>query len=68
MEMHEIITRAWQDEAFKQKLLAEPKSTIEEMLGVTLPDEIEIFIHEQTPTALHLILPMAPDNGETDAA
>jgi len=67
MEMHEIITRAWQDEAFKQKLLAQPKSTIEEMLGVTLPEDIEIFIHEQTPTKLHLILPMKPDNGETDA-
>jgi hypothetical protein len=64
MEMHEIITRAWSDEAFKQKLLAEPKATIEAELGVTLPQDIEIFIHEQTPTQLHLILPMKPDSGD----
>ncbi|HZQ07057.1 MAG TPA: NHLP leader peptide family RiPP precursor [Anaerolineae bacterium] len=65
MEMHEIISRAWTDEAFKQKLLAEPKKTMEAELGVTLPEEIEIFIHEQTPTQLHLILPMKPDTGES---
>jgi hypothetical protein len=62
MEMHELISKAWDDPAFKQKLLSEPKTTIEETLGITLPEEIEIFIHEQTPTVLHLILPMKPDS------
>lgn len=66
MEMHEIISRAWTDQAFKAKLLGDPKRTIEAELGVTLPEEIEIFIHEQTPTALHLILPMKPDTGEAE--
>ena len=61
MELHEIITRAWEDPAFKARLLAEPKRTIEEALGVTLADDIEIVMHEQTPTTLHLILPMRPD-------
>jgi len=65
MEMHEIIQRAWEDQAFKEKLLTDPKGTIEAELGVTLPEEIEIFIHEQTPTKLHLILPMKPDTGES---
>jgi hypothetical protein len=65
MEMHEIISRAWSDETFKQQLLSDPKRTIESELGVTLPEEIEIHIHEQTPTVLHLILPMKPDTGET---
>ncbi|MBN1994408.1 MAG: NHLP leader peptide family RiPP precursor [Anaerolineae bacterium] len=64
MEMQEIITRAWQDPEFKESLLANPKRTIEDALGLTLPADIEIFIHEQTPTTLHLILPMQPDTGE----
>lgn len=64
MEMHEIISRAWAEPAFKEKLLSDPKRTIEAELGVTLPEEIEIHIHEQTPTVLHLILPMKPDTGE----
>ncbi len=64
MDMQAIITRAWNDPAFKQQLLTDPKRTIQDALGVTLPDEIEIFIHEQTPTTLHLILPMKPDTGD----
>ena len=64
MDMQEIITRAWNDPEFKTKLLASPKRTIEEALGITLPADIEIFVHEQTPTALHLILPTKPDTGE----
>ena len=64
MDMQEIINRAWNDPEFKQQLLANPKRAIEDTLGVTLPAEIEIFVHEQTPTALHLILPMKPDTGD----
>ena len=61
MEMQDIITKAWNDEEFKNTLLTHPKETIEQELGVKLPDEIEIFIHEQTPTRLHLVLPMKPE-------
>ncbi len=62
MEMQEIITKAWEDEAFKKALLDNPRKTIEEVLGMELPADVEIFIHEQTPTALHLILPMKPES------
>jgi len=66
MELHEIITRAWADPAFKARLLAEPKRSIEEALGITLADDIEIVMHEQTPSTLHLILPMKPDDEAAD--
>ena len=61
MEMQDIITKAWEDEAFKKSLLSHPRATIEEALGIELPAGVEIFVHEQTPTALHLILPMKPE-------
>jgi len=64
MDMQDLITRAWNDPQFKQRLLTDPKRTLQEALGVTLPAEIEIFVHEQTPTTLHLILPMKPEAGE----
>ncbi len=60
MEIQEIISRAWEDENFKRVLLEHPKETIEKELGIKLPPEIEIFIHEQTPTQIHLILPVKP--------
>jgi len=61
MEMQDIIARAWEDEVFKQALLNNPRKTIEEALEIELPAGVEIFVHEQTPTALHLVLPMKPD-------
>jgi hypothetical protein len=64
MDLQEIIIKAWSDEAFKQELLRDPKSIIEHELEIHLPAEIEIFVHEQTPTRLHLILPMKPEFDE----
>jgi hypothetical protein len=65
MDLHAIITHAWADAAFKQELLTNPRAVLERELGLQLPDGIEIFIHEQTPTQLHLLLPMPPAVEET---
>ena len=64
MELSDLIKRAWQDAGFKQQLLSDPRATIEESLGVTLPTGLHIYIHEQTPTDLHLVLPMPPEDPE----
>lgn len=58
MELQKLIVKAWEDEAFKQELLNNPKAAIEKALGVSLPEGIEIYVHEQTPTTVHLVLPM----------
>ena len=62
MDLQDLIARAWEDEAFKRELLSDPKATIEKALGITFPEGIEIYVHEQTPTQVHLVLPMKPDN------
>ena len=61
MELSDLIKRAWADVEFKRALLGDPRTTIEGALGVTLPPGLNIYIHEQTPTDLHLILPMPPE-------
>ncbi|MBU0492017.1 MAG: NHLP leader peptide family RiPP precursor [Chloroflexi bacterium] len=66
MDLHELINRAWHDDAFKRELLANPKAVIERALGVVLPDEVNIHVHEQTPTEVHLVLPMPPTDGDTE--
>ncbi len=50
-------SRAREDAGFRERLLAKPKETIEQEFGVTLPAEHEIFVHEETDTATHLVLP-----------
>jgi len=60
MELQDLISKAWENDDFKNTLLRQPKETIEKELGIKLPPEIEVFIHEQTTTQVHLILPAKP--------
>jgi hypothetical protein len=61
VELSELVKRAWQDAAFKRQLLSAPRATLESALGITLPDGLNVYIHEQTPTELHLVLPLPPE-------
>ena len=52
-----LISRAGDDYDFRERLLAKPKETIEEEFGVTMAEDHEIHVHEETYTATHLVLP-----------
>ncbi|MCY3822702.1 MAG: nitrile hydratase subunit alpha [Nitrospinae bacterium] len=52
-----LISRAGDDHDFRERLLAKPKETIEEEFGVTMAEDHEIHVHEETYTATHLVLP-----------
>jgi Nitrile hydratase, alpha chain len=60
----QITARAMKDDAFRQELLANPKAVLHHELGMTLPPGVSIQVHEDTPTILHLVLPMKPPAGE----
>ena len=53
----ELIEKALKDANFHKALLANPKSTIENEFGVTLPDSLQISVHEEQPNHLHVVLP-----------
>lgn len=52
----EIIQKAWTDEAFKQKLLANANEALEEE-GIEVPAGIEVRVVEDTPEVRHVVLP-----------
>jgi hypothetical protein len=52
-----LIARAWQDEAFKQQLLADPRAAIAAETGGMVPEGIQIRVVEETATVLYLVLP-----------
>jgi hypothetical protein len=54
-----IIERAWKDEAFKEKLLKDPKAALLQM-NPNLPKELNIQVHEESPKTIHLVLPSDP--------
>ena len=56
----ELIGRATRDEAFRQRLVEDPKAAIKEALGLDLPGSLTVSVHEDTATAAHLVLPPRP--------
>ena len=57
-----IIERASTDPAFRERLLADPKSTIGDFLGAELPPGMKITVLVEEPGHHYLVLPPAtPD-------
>src|SRR5262245_29466245 len=55
----QVGARAWSDEAFKQRLLSDPRAVLAEA-GLPVPATLQVQVHEVTPTHLHLVLPPPP--------
>ncbi len=55
-----LIEKAWQDDQFRQELIANPKKVIEQEMGCALPANINIKVVEETPDTLYLRLPVNP--------
>ena len=58
-----LITKAGEDSEFRASLLQDPKAAIANEFGVTIPDGVNISVHEENPSNVHLVLPLA---GELD--
>jgi hypothetical protein len=55
----QVVTQAWSDEAYKQRLLADPKAVLAEA-GVAIPPNLQVRVHAATPDEFHLVLPAPP--------
>jgi Nitrile hydratase, alpha chain len=59
-----LIQRSLEDEEFRQRLLADPKGTIEQELGGRLPESVEVRAVEETADTIYLVLPSASPTGQ----
>ena len=55
-----IVQRSLEDEAFRQRLLEDPKAAVEQELGSRLPEEVRIVTVEETAETIYLVLPSTP--------
>ena len=61
----QIVARAVSDPAFRQQLLANPKRTLEQTLGVKFPPSLEVVVLEETASRICLVVPrLAPASEE----
>lgn len=57
-----ITVQALKDPAFRKELIADPVATFEKYLGQ--PMNTKIFVHENSPTETHFVLPPVVEHGE----
>ena len=63
--MQKIITRCWDDEEFKKRLMADPAKILDAE-GVSVPDGVSIRVVEDTDQVRTLIIPPAPSHLDDD--
>jgi hypothetical protein len=62
-QWQQLVARAWADDAFKKKLLADPAGVLKEH-GLIPPAGKQIKVMENTDKMIHLILPAKPAAAE----
>jgi len=52
-----LLSRAATDETFKQELFNSPKAVIQRELGISIPEDTEVKVLEETDTQNYMVLP-----------
>ena len=58
-----LIEKSLQDDAFRQRLIEDPKGAVEQELGTRLPEEVRVVTVEESADTIYLVLPSASTAG-----
>lgn len=59
--LRQIVDKSAVDAEFRQQLLADPKNAITAELGITMPESMNVVVHESDMQTVHLALPPDPN-------
>jgi hypothetical protein len=59
-----LIARSLQDDAFRRRLLEDPKAAAEQELGTRLPEGVQVRAVEESADTIYLVLPGTSPLGE----
>ena len=59
--LKQIVEKSALDSEFRQQLLDDPKSAISAELGITMPESMNVVVHESDMQTVHLALPPDPN-------
>ncbi|GAB1394963.1 hypothetical protein MASR1M60_31270 [Rhodocyclaceae bacterium] len=65
-QYQQLIAKCWADEAFKQKLLADPAATLKAE-GIEVPAGVTVQVVENTAQQFTLVIPMNPEELSDEA-
>ncbi len=63
--MQKVIARCWDDEAFKERLVADPAATLAAE-GVEVPEGVTVRVVVESATERALVVPPPPDTALSD--
>ena len=52
-----LIEKSSEDDAFRQRLIDDPKGAVEEELGTRLPEDVRVVTVEESADTIYLVLP-----------
>ena len=55
-----LLDKADDDLVFRSRLLAEPKAVVQEEFGIEIPEHVDVQVHEDSRSAVHMVLPPEP--------
>ena len=58
-----LVEKSLEDDAFRQKLVEDPKGAVEQELGTRLPEDVRVVTVEETQDTIYLVLPGTPVAG-----
>jgi hypothetical protein len=61
-----IAERIAVDPAFRDTLLADPRVVLSEVVGFDIPDNVQVVLHEESLTQIHLTIPSSEELSEAD--
>ena len=53
--------KAAEDDGFRERLVADPRATLEAETGIRVPDDYRLHVHVESATDAHLVLPPKPE-------
>jgi hypothetical protein len=61
-----IAERIAADPAFRDTLLADPRAVLSEVLGLDIPESVQVILHEESLTQIHLTIPSTEELSDSD--
>ena len=61
-----IAERIAADPAFRDALLADPRSVLSEVVGFDIPESVHVVLHEESLTQIHLTIPASESLSDAD--
>ena len=59
--LRQVVDKSAVDATFRQQLLSDPKNAITAELGITIPESMNVVVHESDMQTVHLALPPDPN-------